>query len=116
MQSNILYEKCAAHPFFIEKSEIKEEIKFQTEFVVNICDKEEASRFINSIATRNDTDMRPSTVEFKRKGFTSLRYNCSRKVKTSTESQETVPDKKRKVEKQVGKGTGLNHYSNRDVV
>ena len=55
----------------IEKSEIKEEIKFQAEFVVNICDKEEATRFINSIATRNDTDMRPSTVEFKRKGFTS---------------------------------------------
>ena len=41
----------------IEKSEIKEEIKFQAEFVVNICNKEEASRFINSIATRNDTDM-----------------------------------------------------------
>ena len=96
----------------IEKSEIKEEIKFQAEFVVNICDKEEATRFINSIATRNDTDMRPSTVEFKRKGFTSLRYNCSRKVKTSTESQETVPDKKRKVEKQVGKGTGCAaHFS-----
>ena len=96
----------------IEKSEIKEEIKFQAEFVVNICDKEEATRFINSIATRNDTDMRPSTVEFKRKGFTSLRYNCSRKVKTSTESQETVPDKKRKVDKQVGKGTGCAaHFS-----
>ena len=41
----------------IEESEIKEEIKFQAEFVVNICNKEEASRFINSIATRNDTDM-----------------------------------------------------------
>ena len=35
----------------IEKSEIKEEIKFQAEFVVNICDKEEATRFINSIQT-----------------------------------------------------------------
>ena len=47
--------------------------------------------------------MRPSTVDFKRKGFASLGYNCSRKVKITTESQETVPDKKRKVEKLVGK-------------
>ena len=47
--------------------------------------------------------MRPSTVDFKRKGFASLRYNCSRKVKRTTESQETVLDKKRKVEKLVGK-------------
>ena len=76
---------------------------------MNICDKEEATRFINSIATRNDTDMRPSTVEFKRKGFTSLRYNCSRKVKTSTESQETVPDKKRKVENRWGRGLDVLH-------
>ena len=56
--------------------------------------------------------MRPSTVDFKRKGFASLGYNCSRKVKRTTESQETVPDKKRKVEKQVGKGTGCAaHFS-----
>ena len=47
--------------------------------------------------------MRPSTVDFKRKGFASLGYNCSRKVKRTTESQETVLDKKRKVEKLVGK-------------
>ena len=47
--------------------------------------------------------MRPSTVDFKRKGFASLGYNCSRKVKRTTESQETVLDKKRKIEKLVGK-------------
>ena len=47
--------------------------------------------------------MRPSTVDFKKEGFASLGYNCSRKVKRTTESQETVLDKKRKVEKLVGK-------------
>ena len=77
----------------IEKSDIKEEIKFQAEVCVNICDKEEALRFIKSISTKNDTDMRPSRKEMMRKGFESQRYNCSRKIKRTNESQQTVPDK-----------------------
>ena len=98
----------------IEKSDIKEEIKFQAEVCVNICEKEEALRFIKSITTKNDTDMRPTRKEMKRKGFESQRYNCSRKVKSTIESQETVTDKKRIVEKQVGKGTGCPaNFSNK---
>ena len=65
----------------IEKSDIKEEIKFQAEVCVNICDKEEALRFIKSISTKNDIDMRPSRKDMMRKGFESQRYNCSRKIK-----------------------------------
>ena len=67
---------------------------------MNICDKEEALRFIKSISTKNDTDMRPSRKEMMRKGFESQRYNCSRKVKSTIELQETVPDKKRKFEEE----------------
>ena len=49
--------------------------------------------------------------ERKGKGFESQRYDCSQKVRrTATEAQETVTDKKRKVEKQVGKGTDCGAY------
>ena len=38
----------------LEQSEIKEELKFKVEFEVNICDKEEALKFVQLIVAKND--------------------------------------------------------------
>ena len=61
----------------IEKSDVKEEVKFQTQIQVNICDKDEAEKFIQMIKNKNDTDMKPTRKEFQRKGFRSQLFNCS---------------------------------------
>ena len=53
----------------IEKSDVKEEVKFQTQIQVNICDKDEAEKFIQMIKNKNDTDMKPTRKEFQRKGL-----------------------------------------------
>ena len=64
----------------IERSEIKEEIKFRAVFSVSVSDKEEATIFIEKIATLNGTELRKRTKEMRRKDFASQRYNCSRKT------------------------------------
>ena len=61
----------------IERSEIKEEIKFRADFSVSVSDKEEA---IEKIATLNGTELRPRTKDTRRKDFASQRYNCSRNL------------------------------------
>ena len=61
----------------IERSEIKEEIKFRADFSVSVFDKEEAIIFIEKIATLNGTELRPRTKEIRRKDFASQIYNCS---------------------------------------
>ena len=38
----------------LEQSKIKEELKFKVEFEVNICDKEEALKFLRSLALQMD--------------------------------------------------------------
>ena len=65
----------------IERSEIKEEIKFRAVFSVSVSDKEEATIFIEKIATLNGTELRKRTKEMRRKDFASQRYNCSRKLR-----------------------------------
>ena len=47
----------------IERSEIKEEIKFRADFCVSVFDKEEAIIFIEKIATLNGAELRPRTKE-----------------------------------------------------
>ena len=79
----------------IERSEIKEEIKFRAVFSVSVSDKEEAIILIETIATPNGTELRPRTKEMRRKDFASQRYNCSRKLRK----------RKKNHEKQVGKDT-----------
>ena len=54
----------------IERSEIKEEIKFRAVFSVSVSDKEEA---IEKIATLNGTELRPRTKEIRREDFASQR-------------------------------------------
>ena len=66
----------------LEQSEIKEELKFKVEFEVNICDKEEALKFVQRIAAKNDTEMKPTRNERAFKGFVSQRFNCSRNLRT----------------------------------
>ena len=66
----------------LEQSEIKEELKFKVEFEVNICDKEEALKFVQLIAAKNDTEMKPTRNERAFKGFVSQRFNCSRNLRT----------------------------------
>ena len=65
----------------IEKSDVKEEVKFQAQIQVNICEKDEAEKFIQMIKNKNDTEMKPTKKEIQRKGFRSQRFNCSRNVK-----------------------------------
>ena len=77
----------------IERSEIKEEIKFRAVFSVSVSDKEEATIFIEKIATLNGTELRKRTKEMRRKDFAIQRYNCSRKLRK----------RKKNHEKQVGK-------------
>ena len=60
----------------LEQSEIKEELKFKVEFEVNICDKEEALKFVQLMAAKNDTEMKPTRNERAFKGFVSQRFNC----------------------------------------
>ena len=72
----------------IEKSDVKEEVKFQTQIQVNICEKDEAEKFIQMIKNKNDTEMKPTRKEFQRKGFRSQRFNCSRNVKINKKSQK----------------------------
>ena len=79
----------------IERSEIKEEIKFRADFSVSVSDKEEAIIFIEKIATLNGTELRKRTKEMRRRDFASQRYNCSRKLRK----------RKKNHEKQVGKDT-----------
>ena len=55
----------------IERSEIKEEIKFRADFSVSVSDKEEAIIFIEKIATLDGTELRPSTKEIRKKDFAS---------------------------------------------
>ena len=47
----------------IERSDIKEEIKFWAAFSVSVSDKEEATIFIEKIATLNGTELRKRTKE-----------------------------------------------------
>ena len=75
----------------IERSEIKEEIKFRSDFSVSVSDKEEAIILIETIATPTGAELRPRTKEMRKKDFASQRYNCSRKLrkrKTNHEKQE----------------------------
>ena len=55
----------------IERSDIKEEIKFRADFSVSVFDKEEAIIFIEKIATLDGTELRPSTKEIRKKDFAS---------------------------------------------
>ena len=47
----------------IERSDIKEEIKFWADFSVSVSNKEEAIIFIEKIATLNGAELRPRTKE-----------------------------------------------------
>ena len=84
----------------IERSDIKEEIKFWAAFSVSVSDKEEATIFIEKIATLNGTELRKRTKEMRRKDFASQRYNCSRKLRK----------RKKNHEKQVGKDTDCQAF------
>ena len=72
----------------IERSEIKEEIKFRAVFSVSVSDKEEATIFIEKIATLNGTELRKRTKEMRRRDFASQRYNCSRKLRKRKKNHE----------------------------
>ena len=65
----------------IEKSDVKEDVKFQAQIQVNICEKDKAEKFIQIIKNKNDTEMKPTKKEIQRKGFRSQRFNCSRNVR-----------------------------------
>ena len=75
----------------LEQSEIKEELKFKVEFEVNICDKEEALKFVQRIAAKNDTEMKPTRNERALKGFVSQRFNCSRNLRTKEGKKSRQP-------------------------
>ena len=47
------------------------------EFNVNNCDKEEAMKFVQLIAAKNDTEMKSTRHEKTFKGFVSQRFNWS---------------------------------------
>ena len=53
----------------IEKSDVKEDVKFQAQIQVNICEKDEAEKFIQMIKKQNDTEMKPKRKRFKEKGL-----------------------------------------------
>ena len=90
----------------IERSEIKEEIKFRADFSVSVSDKEEAIILIETIATLNGTELRPRTKEMRRKDFASQRYNCSRKLR---KGRKTMKNKlARTLHVVVGRSSPLN--------
>ena len=78
----------------------KLKIKFRAVFSVSVSDKEEATIFIEKIATLNGTELRKRTKEMRRKDFASQRYNCSRKLRK----------RKKNHEKQVGKDTDCQAF------
>ena len=51
------------------------------EFDVNNCDKEEAMKFVQLIAAKNDTEMKSTRHEKTFKGFVSQRFNLSRNMR-----------------------------------
>ena len=51
------------------------------EFDVNDCDKEEAMKFVQLIAAKNDTEMKSTRHEKTFKGFVSQRFNWSRNMR-----------------------------------
>ena len=53
----------------IEKSDVKEEVKFQAQIQVNICEKDEAEKFIQIIKNKNEIEMKPTRKEIQRKGL-----------------------------------------------
>ena len=57
----------------IEKSDVKEEVKFQTQIQVNICDKDEAEKFVQMIKNKNDTEMKPKMAIYCPQGSGTLR-------------------------------------------
>ena len=90
----------------IERSEIKEEIKFRADFSVSVSNKEEAIILIETIATPNGTELRPRTKEMRRKDFASQRYNCSRKLR---KGRKTMKNKlARTLHVVVGRSSPLN--------
>ena len=57
-----------------EKSDVKEYVKFQAQIQVNICEKDEAEKFIQIIKNKNEIEMKPTRKEIQRKGFKSQNY------------------------------------------
>ena len=95
----------------LEESEILEEQRFHASFEVNICRKEEAGEFLSCIASKNGTDFKAPRKEKIRKGYTSNRYNCGRKIRDQRSENEFEKEKKagqgrvKGEERQKGKGT-----------
>ena len=59
-----------------ETSDVVEETKFRTEFVLNVCSKKETDQFIQFIEEKSGNSFRPSRKERNNTKFRSNRYNC----------------------------------------
>ena len=95
----------------LEQSEILEEVKFHASFEVNICRKEEAEEFFSCIASKNGTEMKAPRKEKVRKGFSSNRFNCGRRIRDQRSAKVDNQEKRsgqgrlKGAERQEGKGT-----------
>ena len=78
----------------LEESEILEEQRFHASFEVNICRKEEAGEFLSCIASKNGTDFKAPRKEKIRKGYTSNRYNCGRKIRDQRSEEKKCKGEK----------------------
>ena len=61
------------------------------EFDVNNCDKEEAMKFVQLIAAKNDTEIKSTRHEKTFKGFVSQRFNWGKRTAKNVIKLENPP-------------------------
>ena len=94
----------------LARSTILEEQQLKANFVVNICDKDQAEEFVKKFGKVNGSNFRQPRKASRRRGFFGTRFVCCRKVKDQRSSK--VADgvgvgqgRRMGAERQKGKGT-----------
>jgi hypothetical protein len=71
----------------IDSNSIKEEVKFATEFKVDICQKEEVEEFVKIVESKTGTAYLPDTNRIRSNKWVSKRYHCHRNVRDQRSSE-----------------------------
>ena len=97
-----------------ETSDVVEETKFRTEFVLNVCSKKETDQFIQFIEEKSGNSFRPSRKERNNTKFRSNRYNCVRKIRDQRGKKSGEGEEKQR--RRTGSGNfKQHHFQNQDL-
>ena len=69
------------------RSNILKEQNLKANFVVNICDKDQADKFVKNFGKVNGSNFRQPREANRRQSFFGTRFVCSRKVKVIVRSR-----------------------------